>query len=163
MDQNDTVTEKLDGLVREDMALGKEIARLTRSRDIRVRLVAQRMREEAEPFERELAPLQKKRDAVREQILEIWAKHHDRETSVDVPCAKVSRRNYRELAVHDTEALVDALDRTDRLDLVGYVFDDKAVARLIAKGKLSGLPEGAAEIIDHYNLQVWPQEETKRA
>lgn len=75
----------------------------------------------------------------------------------------MSRRNYRELVVRDKEALLDALDRADRLDLVDQVFDEKAVARLIAEGKLPGLPEGAAEVIDHHNLQVRPRKEGDRA
>lgn len=49
---------------------------------------------------------------------------------------------------------------TDRLDLVDHVFDDKAVARLTAEGKLSGLPDGAAKVVDHHNLQVRPRKET---
>lgn len=153
-------TTELDRMVREDMTLGDEIARLTRARDMRIRFIAQQVREESEPFDRKLAPLQKKRDRLRNAILAIWTEHHDGETTLDLPCARVSRRNYRELVVHDKDALLDALDRADRLDLVDHVFDEKAVARLIADGKLAGLPEGAAEVVDHHNLQVRPRRET---
>ncbi len=153
-------TNELDRMVREDMALGDEIARLTRARDMRIRFIAQQIREESEPFDRKLAPLQEKRERLRKAILGIWSEHHDDETTLDLPCARVSRRNYRELVVHDKEALLDALDRADRLDLVDHVFDEKAVARLIADGKLRGLPDGAAEVIDHHNLQVRPRRET---
>jgi hypothetical protein len=75
----------------------------------------------------------------------------------------VSRRNYRELLVRNKEALLDILDRADRLDLVDYVFDGKIVARLISDGKLPPLPDGVAKIIDHYNLQVRPRKENHRA
>lgn len=153
-------TNELDRMVREDMVLGEEIARITRARDMRIRFIAQQIREESEPFDRKLAPLQEKRDRLRNAILAIWTEHHDGETTLDLPCARVSRRNYRELAVHDKDALLDALDRADRLELVDHVFDEKAVARLIAEGKLPGLPEGAAEVIDHHNLQVRPRKET---
>lgn len=152
-------TNELDGMVREDMALGREIARLTRARDMRIRFIAQKIREESEPFDRKLAPLQEKRARLRHAILAIWTEHQNGETTLDLPCARVSRRNYRELVVHDKDALLDALDRADRLDLVDHVFDDKAVARLIAEGKLPGLPEGAATVIDHHNLQVRPRKE----
>ncbi|MBI2192054.1 MAG: hypothetical protein HYU36_08725 [Planctomycetes bacterium] len=151
---------ELDRMVREDMVLGEEIARLTRARDMRIRFIAQQIREESEPFDRKLAPLHEKRERLRQAILAIWNEHHEGETTLDLPCARVSRRNYRELVVHDKDALLDALDRADRLDLVDHVFDDKAVARLIADGKLAGLPEGAAEVIDHHNLQVRPRKET---
>ncbi|MCL6505910.1 MAG: hypothetical protein K6T59_02695 [Bryobacteraceae bacterium] len=151
---------ELDRMVREDMALGEEIAKLTRARDMRIRFIAQKIREESEPFDRKLAPLQEKRDRLRQGILAIWTEHYDGETTLDLPCARVSRRNYRELVVRDKDALLDALDRADRLDLVDHVFDEKAVARLIADGKLAGLPDGAAEVIDHHNLQVRPRRET---
>ena len=153
-------TNELDRMVREDMVLGEEIAKLTRARDMRIRFIAQQIREESEPFDRKLAPLQENRDRLRQAILAIWTEHHDGETTLDLPCARVSRRNYRELVVNDKEALLDALDRADRLDLVGHVFDDKAVARLIADGKLRGLQDGAAKVIDHHNLQVRPRKET---
>jgi len=153
-------TNELDRMVREDMVLGEEIARLTRARDMRVRFIAQQIREESEPFDRKLAPLQKKRERLRKAILGIWSEHHEGETTLDLPSARVSRRNYRELVVHDKDALLDALDRADRLDLVDHVFDEKAVARLIADGKLAGLPDGAAEVVDHHNLQVRPRRET---
>jgi len=153
-------TNELDRMVREDMVLGEEIAKLTRARDMRIRFIAQQIREESEPFDRKLAPLQEKRDRLRQAILAIWTEHHDGETTLDLPCARVSRRNYRELVVHDKEALLDALDRADRLDLVDHVFDEKAVARLIADGKLRGLPDGAAKVVDHHNLQVRQRRET---
>ena len=153
-------TNELDRMVREDMVLGEEIAKRERARDVRIRFYTQKIREESEPFERELAPLKKKRERLRNAILGIWTEHHDGETTLDLPCAKVSRRNYRELMVHDKDALLDALDRADRLDLVDHVFEEKVVARLIAEGKLSGLPEGAADVIDHHNLQVRPRKET---
>jgi hypothetical protein len=150
-------TSDLDRMVREDMELGREIAKLTRARDMRIRFIAQQIREESEPFDKKLAPLQEQRERLRRAILEIWTAHYDADTTLDLPCARVSRRNYRELVVRDRDALLDALDRADRLDLVDHVFDEKAVARLIADGKLSGLPDGAAEVIDHHNLQVRPR------
>jgi len=155
--------EELDRLVCEDMALGKEITKIEHARNTRMKYYAQKMREEAEPFEKELAPLKEKRNKLREAILAIWTESHDDQTTLDLPCAKISRRNYRELVVHNKEALMNALDRADRLDLVDYVFDEKAVATLIAKGKLPDLPEGAAEVIDNYNLQVRLKKEKKNA
>lgn len=149
--------DELDRMVREDMALGKEIAKLERARDVRIRFYTQKIREESEPIERELAPLKEKRGRLRLSILDLWTEHHDGETTLHLPCAKVSRRNYRELIVHDKDALLDALDRVDRLDLVDHVFDGRTVARLIADGKLPGLPDGAAEVVDHHNLQVRPR------
>ena len=158
-----TEDEALDRLVREDMELGRKIEKIEHARDTRMKYYAQKMREEAEPFEKDLAPLKEKRDKLRTAILAVWSEHHDDQTTIVLPCAKVSRRNYRELVVQDKEALMNALDRADRLDLVDYVFDDKAVAALIAKGKLPGLPEGATEVIDNYNLQVRPAKPACRA
>ena len=157
------VIDELDRLVREDMIVGREIAKQERARDVRIRFYSQKIREESEPFDRELAPLTERRERLRRAILDLWAAHHDRETTLDLPCAKVSRRNYRELVVRDTEALLDALDRADRLDLVDHTFDGKTVARLVAEGKLPGLTDGAVEVIDHHNLQVRPRGESRSA
>ena len=157
------VTQKLDRLCREDMTLGREILNLERARNMRVRFYTQKIREESEPFERDIEPLQEKRQRLRQAVFDLWSEYHDGETTLELPSAKVSRRNYRELVVRDKEALLDALDRADRLDLVDHVFDEKAVARLIADGKLAGLPEGAAEAVDHHNLQVRPHKGDRRA
>ena len=157
------IIDELDRLVRENMILGREIAKRERARDVRIRFYTQKMREESEPFDRDLAPLTQQRERLRRAILDLWAAHHNRETTLDLPCAKVSRRNYRELVVRDKEALLDILDRADRLDLVDHVFDAKAVARLVAEGKLPGLPEGAVDVIDHHNLQVRPRKESAHA
>lgn len=146
--------EEIDRLVREDIDLGRAIQEKVRARDMRVRMVAQKMREVAEPFDRELAPLQKKRQKLRDSIFALWRKVAWGKTTLDLPAAKVSRRNYRELVVKDKAAVLAALDKADRLDLVDQVLDESAVARLIAEGKLAGLPERAAQVIDHLNLQV---------
>ncbi len=120
-------TNELDGMVRDDMVLGEEIAKLMRARDMRIRFIAGQIREESEPFDRQPLPLQEKRHRLRQAIHAIWSEHHDGQTALELLCARVSRRNYRELLIRDKEAILDALDRADRPDLVGYVFDEKVV------------------------------------
>ena len=144
----------IDQLVHEDMVLCGKIRRLEQARDARHRYHAQQAREQVKPFEDELAPLQEGREGVRAAILSIWKKHFEDDTTLDLPSAKVSRRNYREMVIHDRAALHDALDRADRLDLTEHAFDEQAVVKLIAAGELKDLPAGAVEIIDRYNLQV---------
>lgn len=157
------VTAELDRLCREVVALGRKIHTLDHARNLHVRFYMQKMREESETFEQELAPLKEKRERLRREILDLWAKHHEGAKTLELPCGKVTRRNDRELVVRDKEALLDALDRADRLDLVDHVFDEKAVARLIAEGKLAGLPDGATQVIDHYSIAVRPRKEDRRA
>lgn len=153
MTEKDSIAS-LDRLVREDVALGAEIARTERARDVRIQFFTRQGREESAPFERELARLREKRDAVRQAILDAWARDHAAETTLDLPSGRVSRRNYRDLVVHDRMALLYSLERIDRLDLVEFVFDGPAVARLVAEGALPDLPTGAVSIQDRYNLQV---------
>lgn len=121
-----------------------------------MRYYAQRMREEAAPFEAKLAPLAERRAELRDAVLVLWAAHFDGETTLSIPTGKVSRRNYRELVIRDKAKLLDALDRIDRLDLVDHVFDEKGALQLMDKGKLA-LPEGAVEVRDHFNLQLRPK------
>ncbi len=119
-----------------------------------MRYYAQRMREEAAPFEAKLAPLAERRTRLRDAVLALWAAHFDGETTLSIPVGKVSRRNYRELVVRDKAALLDALDRADRLDLVDHTFDEKGVLKLLDQGKI---PAGAVEVRDHFNLQLRPK------
>lgn len=157
------VTGELDHLCREVMTLGRKVRSLEHARNLHVRFYMQKIREESETFEQELAPLKEKRERLRRAILDLWAEHHADATTLDLPCGKVTRRNHRALVVRDKEALLDALDRADRLDLVDQVFDEKAVARLIAEGKLAGLQDGAAQVIDNYTIAVQPRKGERHA
>lgn len=148
------VTVELDRLCLEVAALGRKIRSLEHARNMHVRFYMQRIREESETFEQELAPLKEKRERLRGAILDLWAGHYEGTKPLELPCGKVTRRNDRQLVVRDKEALLDALDRADRLDLVDHVFDEKAVAHLIAEGQLPGLPDGAAQVVNHYSIAV---------
>jgi|GEM_PF-6571313 len=156
MDEN-TVGNEMDRLLQEDISLGAEIARVERARDIRIQFHHRQGKEAAAEFEGEIAPLKEKREVVRQAILDAWAREYPDRTTLDLPCGKVSRRNYRDLAVHDRMALLYALDRIERLDLVEFVFDGPAVARLVVDGALPDLPTGAVTVTDRYNLQVRPK------
>lgn len=142
------------------MELGRAIQEEMRERDARIRSLAREMREVAEPFERELAALREKRRRNEEAVLGLWRKSNWGKTTLDLACGRVSRRNYRELVVKKKRALLAALDKADRLDLVDQVIDEKPVAKLIGEGKLPALPEWAAKVIDHFSIQVVPRGET---
>lgn len=157
------VTGELDRLCREVMTLNRKVCSLEHARNLHVRFYMQKMREESETFEEELAPLKEKRERLRREILDLWAKHHEGAKTLELPCGKVTRRNDQELVVRDKEALLDALDRADRLDLVDQVFDERAVARLIVEGKLPGLPEGAAQVVDNYSIAIRRRKEGPHA
>lgn len=161
--KNADVTGELDRLCREVMTLNRKVRSLEHARNLHVRFYMQKIREESETFDQELAPLKEKRERLRREVLDLLAEHHGDAKSVELPCGKVTRRNDRQLVVRDKEALLDALDRADRLDLVDQVFDEKAVARLIAEGKLAGLPDGAAQVIDNYSIAVQRRKEGPRA
>lgn len=156
-DQEAPGLEEIDRLVRAHMELGRVIQEQMRERDAQVRPLARKMREVAEPFERELAALREKRRKNEETILGLWRKHHGARTTLDLPSARVIRRNCRELVVNRKRAVLAALDKADRLDLVTQVIDESAVAKLIAQGKLPGLPPEAAEVIDHLNIRAFPK------
>jgi hypothetical protein len=79
------------------------------------------------------------------------------EVTVDLPSARVSLRHYAGIEILDRDALYDALDRADRLDLATHAFDEKGVLDLIRKGKLPGIPESAVKVVKRANLQVVPR------
>ncbi len=147
-------TEELDQLVRRDMALARQIAPHEKVRDACLKACTHRAKEAEATFERDAGETLRERAEGRARILAIWKAGHDAETTLDLPSAKVSRRNYAELKVRDRNALYDALDRVDRLDLVGYAFDDRGVLALLRNGDLKGLPADAVQLIDRFNLQV---------
>ena len=149
--------EEIDRLVRVHMELGRVIQEQMRARDAQVRPLARKMREVAEPFEREISVLKEKRRKNEEAVLGIWRKLNWGKTTLDLPSARVIRRNCRELVVKRKRAILAALDKADRLDLVAQVIDENAVAKLIAEGKLPGLSGEAAEVIDHLNIRTFPK------
>ena len=145
------ITEKIDSLVKEDMELGKQMDRIVMRINASVALLKQEMREVTWSYEEELERMGRQRERVRSEILSLWKENFDGKNTVEFPSAKVTLRNHRELAIHDKLALFNALDRAGRLDLVDYIFNEKEIAKLSAKGRL-GL-DGAAEIID--NIKPW--------
>lgn len=149
--------EELDRLVREDMELSARLIPQVQVLRARIRGLYKQIREAQMDFDRVTKPDRERREEIRASVLAIWKKAHDAETSLSLPSAMVSRRNYAELKIQDRNALYDALDRADRLDLVGYAFDDKEVLALLREGKLKGLPAGAVQVVDKFNLQVRPR------
>lgn len=149
--------EKIDSMLKEDIELTRQIERIVMRMNASVAMLRQEMREVTWSYEEELARLRRRKDEIRDEVLGLWDEHFDKNT-VQLPFARVTRRNYRELIVHDRFALLDALDRAGRLDLVEYAFKESQVARLIEKGKLEGL-DGKVEVKSNSKLVVSPIKE----
>lgn len=144
--------EKIELMLKEDFELTKQTERIVMRMNASVAMLRQEMREVNWSYEEELERLRRRKDEIRNQLLGLWDEHFDKNT-VMLPFAKVTRRNYRELVVHDRLALLDALDRAGRLDLVEYAFKESEVARLIERGKLDAL-EGKVEVKSNHKLLV---------
>ena len=144
--------EKIESMLKEDIELTTQIGRIVMRMNASVAMLRQEMREVNWSHEEELERLRRRKDEIRNELLGLWDDHFDKNT-VMLPFAKVTRRNYRELIVHDRFALLDALDRAGRLDLVEYSFKGSEVARLIERGKLDGL-DGKVEVKSNRKLLV---------
>jgi len=144
--------ERIESMLKEDIELTRQIERIVMRMNASVAMLRQEMREVTWSYEEELARLRKRKDEIRNKVLGLWDEHFDKNT-VQLPFAKVTRRNYRELVVHDRFALLDALDRAGRLDLVEYAFKESEVARLIERGKLGDLG-GKVEVKSNLKLLV---------
>lgn len=151
--------EKIDSMLKEDIELTKQVGRIMMRMNASVAVLRQEIREVTWSYEDELARLRRRKDEIRNELLGLWDDNFDKNTAM-LPSAKVTRRNYRELVVHDRFALLDALDRAGRLDLVEYTFKDSQVARLIEKGKLGDL-DGKVEVKSNLRLLVKPNKEDK--
>ncbi len=147
-----TDKERIEQMLKEDIELTRQIERIVMRMNASVAMLRQEMREVTWSYEEELARLRKRKDEIRNEVLGLWDKHFDKNT-IQLPFAKVTRRNYRELIVHDRFALLDALDRAGRLDLVEYAFKESEVARLIERGKLGDL-DGKVEVKSNLKLLV---------
>lgn len=146
----------IDQMLREDMSITGKIKALLGRMKAATAVLRQEMREKTAAHEAELNALEKRRAEIRNFILEYWEKCRKDVVTLEFPSAMVSRRDYLELVVHDSVAVLNALDRIGRLDLVEYVFSDKEVAHLYADGELKGIDKNVLEVIDHFNLQVRP-------
>ena len=93
------------------------------------------------------------------EFLTAWDEHFPDVGRPVFPSATVTRVARRKVEVRDAEAVVDALDRLDRLDLAPRVIDEKGLADLVRKGKLAGLPEGVLEITDAVDIRVQERKE----
>jgi len=144
--------ERIDSMLKEDIELTKQVERIMMRMNASVAMLRQEIREVTWSYEEELARLRRRKDEIRNVVLGLWDDHFEKNT-VQLPLAKVTRRNYRELIIHDRFALLDALDRAGRLDLVEYVFKDSQVARLLEKGKLGDL-DGKVEVKSNLKLVV---------
>lgn len=152
-----SVHERMESLLPEYIRLTNEMNRIEEKKNARVAVLHHELREVSRSFEEDIDRLDTQRKSIRDRILALWKKHFDKETTVTLPSAKISRRNYRKLVIHDKIALLNALDRIGRLDLVDYTFTENEVARLFDNGELKGIAPDALEITDHYNLQVRPK------
>lgn len=158
---NMTEAEKrTDSLLCRDMELTKKIDRTERRMNAEVAVLRRDIKEKTEVYEAQIEVLRDQKQKIRDQILEYWEKHHGSTITVVFPSAMVSRRNFRELIIHDKDALLDVLDTIDRLDLVDYVFKENEIARLYAEGRLK-IREDAFSVIDHFNFQVRPRKKGK--
>ena len=153
-----TPEEEIDRILQEDLPLTQEILVLNRKMRAETAVKRNELRELYGKFEVEMNALLEKRKAIRQRILRIWKVHFDNQVTLDLSAAMVSRRNKAELKVHDTTALLNALDATDRLDLVSYQFSDREIVKLLLQGKLGELPSTAVTVKDIYDLQVRPKD-----
>jgi len=156
--ENMTEEEKrIDELLREHGEITRKIKALESRVRAEIALLRQQIREKTAEHDREFDSLGARRQEIRDFILAYWQRYRKNTTTLEFPSAMVSRRDYRELVVYDPAAVLNALDRIGRLDLVKYVFQENEVARLYADGELKGLDTSALEVRDHFNLQVRPR------
>ena len=146
--------DKIESLLPEYIRLTDEMKQAEDRKYARTALLQQELREVSRSFEESITQLDKQRKEIRDRILALWNRHFNKETTITFPLAKVSRRNYRELTIHDKIALLNALDRIGRLDLVDYSFRENEIAKLYDAGGLKGISPNTVNITDHYNLQV---------
>jgi len=153
------VKDRIESLLPEYIRLTDEMKRIQEEKESRTGAMRRKLRKLARSFEQDIDRRDAQRKGIRDQILALWKKHFNKEITVAFTSAKISRRNYRGLVIHDKTALLNALDRIGRLDLVEYSFKEKDIINLHDTGELKGIDEKALEVTDHYNLQVKTKKE----
>ena len=150
----------IDELITEDIKLSKEIDTLVKRIHAETAMLRQEIRERISELKKKLDGLFALRRERRRPIFDYWEKHDPDAVSVAFPRAMISMRNYRELVIKDEAELLNALDRTGRLDLVEYVFKENVIARMISEGKLPGMKKGAVKVKDNIQIYISPQKGT---
>jgi hypothetical protein len=153
-----TPEEEIDRLVRKDMPLTREITFTHRRMRAETAVKRNELREMYDRFEAEENALRFKRKKFRDEILRLWKEHFDGKKTLNLPSAKITLHNMMDIKIRDVAAVLDALDRADRLDLVTYTFNEKEVRKLIRENKLEGLPEDAVAIQYRDDLHVISKE-----
>ena len=133
------------------------VRRRLEARTIAMRLA---MGELYDKYYERLGRLQKKRDGITAEFLDIWSKRLSGVRRVVLPSAVVCKRRDTKVTVHNKQEVIDALDRLDRLDLVDESIDEKGLRALAREGKLKGLPKGAVEVNVELKIQVRRRKDT---
>lgn len=150
----------IDDLIAEDLELTRKIDTLNKRIHAETALLRQEIRERVTEMQSELDNLYELRRERRRPIFEFWEKHNPDAVSVYFPRAMITMRNNRELVVRDETALLNALDRIGRLDLVEYVFKENEIARMIGSGELTGLGKNAVKVKDSIQVIILPKRGT---
>ena len=151
--------DHLDGRIREYKAIRQKENNLQRRREMRTTLIRAALAEVIERYEDRVARLVKRRKAISDEFLQLWAKHLPKVKRVVLPSAAVSKRRDIKVTVLDKREVIAALDRLDRLDLVDQVINEKGLRKLARDGKLDELPETALGIARKTQIQATTRKE----
>ncbi len=149
----------LDALIQRYRALRRKTSHLMGRKYTRMRVLNHARNELQDCYDERLARLKQRREEVTTEFLALWAEHFPRLKKVKLPSGIVSRRRAVKVKVLDKEAVIDALDRLNRLDLRDEVVDEKGVRKLVREGKLDDLPETALKVVEKEGIQVFQRKE----
>ena len=108
---------------------------------------------------RKVARLARRRARIVAEIIKTWDEHFPDLTTAEFPFARVSRAIARSIEVLDKRAVINALDRLKRLDLVEYVIDEKGLRKVVSSGALDRLQPEALKVTEKGELRVSPKKE----
>lgn len=153
------VLGRMEALMEKNRALRKKGDFVKKRMIARSAILRQALNELYEGSQERVNRIRRRRDALCEEFMALWAEHLPGQKRVVLPSLTVSKRRDTTITILDKEAVIDALDRLDRLDLVDQVIDEKGLRPLVTGGKLSDLPESALKVEVRVSLQSYARKD----
>ena len=140
------VRREMSAAVLEATRLARKARRIESRRSALATRLAHALKELTDRYDERIQRLRERREKILSRVRELWDKHLKGEKSHPLDCGLAVRMQRQVLEVVDARATLNALDRLKRLDLVGYVFDEKGMLPLYRSGAIERIIGTAVKV-----------------
>ena len=131
------------------------VRRRMQSRTARIRSA---IGEVVDRYSGRLARIRRKRMALAHEILALWGRHAPELRQLVLPAGTIRRRTSTSATVRDKRAVIDSLDRLDRLDLVEETVNERKLAAVVRDNR-DRFPEGSVDLVETPGISLHRKED----